>query len=53
MKVYLCIEFGDRFYIEAENLKDAKAKASIYGAEVIKEVPSEYFTTVHPNNVNV
>jgi hypothetical protein len=38
MKTYLCIEDGERFTIQAKNIEDAKDKAMIWNAEVIKEL---------------
>jgi len=38
MKKYLCIENGEKFVIEAENLKQTQEDAKLYCAEVIKEL---------------
>jgi len=38
MKKFLCIADGEKFMLEAENLKEAQADASIYNGSVIKEV---------------
>lgn len=38
MKTFLCIEAGERFVIEAENLEQAREEALIWGAEVIEEL---------------
>lgn len=39
MKTFLCIEAGERFTIQAKDLEDAKDKAMIWNAEVIRELP--------------
>ena len=38
VKEFLCIEHGELFRIEAKDLEDARLKAAMYGAEVIKEI---------------
>tara|TARA_Y100000361_G_C10987530_1_gene252350 strand:+ start:39 stop:167 length:129 start_codon:yes stop_codon:yes gene_type:complete len=37
-KTYQCIEHNEIFYIEAQNLDEAKEYASWYGGSVIKEI---------------
>lgn len=37
LKTFECIEHGERFLLSALNVEDARAKAEIYGAEVIGE----------------
>lgn len=37
MKTFECIEHGERFLLDALSIEDARAKAEIYGAEVIGE----------------
>ena len=41
MKTYLCIEAGDKFVIEAENIEQAREDAITWNAEVIKEIKPE------------
>jgi hypothetical protein len=38
MKLWLCIEDGEQFVIEAETYQQAKEDAGLYNAEVIKEI---------------
>ena len=38
LKEYLCIENGERFTIEAYDLADAREQASVWNAEVIKQI---------------
>lgn len=38
MKTYLCIEHGEKFLIDAENMEEAKEVAAMYGGSVIEEV---------------
>ena len=38
LKQYLCIENGERFAIEAYDLADAREQASVWNAEVIREI---------------
>jgi hypothetical protein len=38
MKTYLCSEGGDRFTIEATDINDAREQASVWNAEVIREI---------------
>jgi hypothetical protein len=38
LKQYLCIENGERFTIEATDINDAREQASVWNAEVIREV---------------
>ncbi|MCP4705276.1 MAG: hypothetical protein GY865_11760 [candidate division Zixibacteria bacterium] len=41
-KVYLCIEDGERFTVEATDMEDAREKASMWNAQVIRELkPSD------------
>lgn len=37
-KTFLCIEDGERFTIEAKDMKDAREQASTWNAEVIEEI---------------
>jgi hypothetical protein len=37
---YLCKEHGEFFIIYADSLEDAKDKATLWGAEVIEELPT-------------
>tara|TARA_A100001201_G_scaffold3275_2_gene7545 strand:- start:100 stop:249 length:150 start_codon:yes stop_codon:yes gene_type:complete len=37
-KTYQCIEHNEIFYIEAQNLYEAKEVASMYGGSVIKQI---------------
>ena len=37
-KTYQCIEHNEIFYINAQNLDEAKECASLYGGSVIKEI---------------
>jgi len=39
-KKYLCKEHGEFFTIFADSLQDAKDKATLWGAEVIEELPN-------------
>ena len=38
LKQYLCIENGERFTIQAEDLQDAMEQASVWNAEVLYEL---------------
>jgi hypothetical protein len=38
MRKFLLREANDKFYIEAKDLNDAKEKATIWNAEVIREL---------------
>ncbi len=38
LKEYLCIENGERFTVEAYDLADAREQASVWNAEVIREI---------------
>lgn len=38
LKEYLCIENGERFTIEAYDLADAREQASVWNAEVIRQI---------------
>jgi hypothetical protein len=38
LKQYLCIEGRERFTIEATDINDAREQASVWNAEVIREV---------------
>ncbi|NQZ53262.1 MAG: hypothetical protein HRT93_03300 [Piscirickettsiaceae bacterium] len=38
-KHFLCVEDGERFYIESENMETAKEDVIVWNAEVICEVP--------------
>ena len=38
MKTFECIEHGEKFLINARDLADARGVASMYGAEVIREI---------------
>jgi len=38
MKKFLCIEAGEKFIIRAKDVEEAREKAIIFCAEVIKEV---------------
>jgi hypothetical protein len=40
LKQYLCIEGGERFTIEATDINDAREQASVWNAEVIRELPN-------------
>jgi hypothetical protein len=40
-KKYLCKEHGEFFIIYAVSMEDAKDKAALWGAEVIKELPKD------------
>jgi hypothetical protein len=37
---YLCKEHGEFFILYADSLNDAKDKATLWGAEVIEELPN-------------
>jgi len=37
-RTWLCIEHGEHFYIDAKDLNHAREVASLWGAEVIKEI---------------
>jgi len=41
MKTFLCVEDGEKFTMDAENLREAKEFADMWNAEVIKEVKHE------------
>jgi len=41
LKLFLCIEDGDEFFLEAETMEQAKADVSLWGASVVKEVERE------------
>jgi hypothetical protein len=41
MKTWLCIEDGERFTVKAQNLKEAQIAASMWNAEVIRELSPE------------
>jgi hypothetical protein len=41
MNQYICQEGGDLFWMEAKNCKDAKLKAAIFNATVIREATEE------------
>tara|TARA_R110000868_G_scaffold60809_1_gene185197 strand:+ start:48 stop:170 length:123 start_codon:yes stop_codon:yes gene_type:complete len=38
MKIYLCIEHGDKFVVYADSLEQARQYALEYGGEAIKEL---------------
>jgi len=40
-KTYQCIEHNEIFYIEAQNLNEAKEFASMYGGSVIKQIKTK------------
>ena len=40
MKTYECIEHNVKFYMKAENLKEAQEAAQMYGGSVIREIKS-------------
>lgn len=40
-KTYLCIEHGEEFLIEADDIEEARESASLYGGEVIREIVEE------------
>ena len=40
-KTYQCIEHNEIFYIEAQNLDEAKKIASMYGGSVIKQIKTK------------
>lgn len=37
LKTFLCIEHGEKFIIDAVDLKEAQELAAMYGGEVIEE----------------
>jgi len=39
-KTYLCKEGNEEFYIEAENIEQARELVEIYNAVVIREMPN-------------
>tara|TARA_R100000234_G_scaffold85831_1_gene54765 strand:+ start:223 stop:342 length:120 start_codon:yes stop_codon:yes gene_type:complete len=39
MKEYLCIEDGEHFIVEAEDMEEAQESAAMYNGQVIKELP--------------
>ena len=41
MNTYLCIEDGERFTVQAKDLDDARDKASMWGAEVIRKLTAK------------
>jgi hypothetical protein len=49
-KLWLCVEHGEKFYIESESKASANDDASMWGASVICEVPRKYAKT-NPNEV--
>jgi hypothetical protein len=52
-KLFLCSEFGERFYINAENIGQARLDASIYGAEVIAGPLAKKYEKINPATLNV
>jgi len=38
MKTYECIEHGEKFLINAKDLKEAQEAAQMYGGSVIREI---------------
>ena len=40
-KTYLCKEGNEEFYIEAENIEQARELVEIYNAVVIREMPNK------------
>jgi len=53
MKVYLLVEAGDRFYIEAENKTAAKQQASLWGAEVLAGPLPQKYKLINPYTISV
>ena len=52
-KIYLCDEFGQRFYLKATSPGQARQDAAIYGAQVIAGPLDKKFEKIDPKTLVV
>jgi hypothetical protein len=53
MKVYLCDEQGERFYIDATSPADAAVGAAMYGAKVLAGPLAKRYEKINPYTLKI